>query len=115
MPLSDFAEKVSGGVIFENQSYYDFLCVSGALASGQTFNITSGKTWLHTVSLGTMTSDGRFVVMDSCSGLGKIVAEMRVYDRVSIPTTLVYDVVLYSGLVVMSSGTANIVTISYKQ
>lgn len=94
--------------------FWQYKMVSGATASGGfIINIASGTTALHSIVPITTTALGFVNVMDATSGnAGALVAN---FSGVVPLTTLLYDIILTSGLqVIVASGASFAATIAYR-
>jgi hypothetical protein len=105
--------KVSGEVVKTTEFGYEKAVVSGAVIC----NIVSGQVVLHTVAISDTTSGFYMRIRDACSGAtGTIIAQPYAGSRPPpYPGTLIFDCVMYSGIVVDTSGATWIATVTYKK
>ena len=109
----DRARTVTGssggslGVLAVQQVGYTWNLVSGATI----VNIKSGSAFLHAIVINSYSSGGQAEVMDSASGvsaggrLGTISPTINTIANTDLaPTTLVYDALMISGIVISTSG-----------
>jgi hypothetical protein len=104
--------KVSGETVVAKMFGYDVAAVSGAVIS----NIVSGQVVLHTITINDRTSGYYMTVYNSCSGAtGTPIAFIFAASRVLEPSTLIFDVVMLSGIVVATSGATWHASVTYKR
>jgi hypothetical protein len=110
----ELISKVSGEVVKTTFDFgYEKAVVSGAVIR----NIVSGQVVLHTVAISDTTSGFYMRIRDACSGAtGTIIAQPYAASRPPpYPGTLIFDCVMYSGIVVDTSGATWIATVTYKK
>lgn len=101
--------KVSGEVVSIYGHSKDI--VSGAVIR----NIKSGQCILHTVTINDRTSGYSFRIRDASSGAaGSIIAQPYAASRTVEPSTLLFDCVMLSGIVVDTSGATWHITVTYR-
>jgi hypothetical protein len=104
--------KASGETVVAKMFGYDVAAVSGAVIS----NIVSGQVVLHTITINDRTSGYYMSVYNSCSGAtGTPIAFIFAASRVLAPSTLIFDVVMLSGIVVATSGATWHASVTYKR
>jgi hypothetical protein len=107
-----YIAKISGEVVRTWEFGYEKAVVSGAVV----MNIVSGQVILHTVALNRYTSGQFLRVFDSCSGAAGItVVEAYAGTTLLIPSTLILDCVMTSGIVVATSGATWHATVTYRK
>jgi len=105
--------KVSGEVV---KTTFDFGYAKDVVSGAVIRNIVSGQVVLHTVILNRYTSGQVLRVWDSCSGAaGTLISESYAGTALLIPSTLIFDCIMYSGIVVTTSGATWYATVTYKK
>jgi hypothetical protein len=105
--------KISGEVV---KTTFDFGYEKGVVSGAVICNIVSGQVVLHTVILNRYTSGLALRVWDSCSGAaGTLISESYAGTALWVPSTLIFDCVMYSGIVVTTSGATWYATVTYKK
>jgi hypothetical protein len=103
--------KVSGETVVAKMFGYDVAAVSGAVIS----NIVSGQVVLHTVTINDFTSGYYLMVRNASSGATGTVIAMIYGSRAVGPSTLIFDCVMLSGIVVTTSGATWHAAVTYKR
>jgi hypothetical protein len=103
--------KISGETVVAKMFGYDVAAVSGAVIS----NIVSGQVVLHTVTINDFTSGYYMMVRNASSGATGTVIAMIYGSRAVGPSTLIFDCVMLSGIVVTTSGATWHAAVTYKR
>lgn len=110
--ISGEAVKISGEAVKTTELGYYSAPISGGVIA----NIVSGQVVLHTITINDRTSGYYMLVRDSCSGaVGTVIAMIFGASRVLPPTTLFFDCIMLSGIVVITSGATWHATVTYSR
>jgi hypothetical protein len=110
MVTSQVAQSLSGAYVSVVGGYLD------SNVSGQVIaNLVSGSCILHSVVIGQAVSGGCFAIWDSMSGtVGMIESQVYAGSALGMPQTLVYDMSMQSGIVIVTSGNSWNITVTYR-